>query len=166
MNARSRKRSSSLFSVAVFVGVVFALILGLYYLFKDSGALIGTFSSAPGIKISLEVARSETERERGLMFRNVLPENHGMIFVFDEVDQHTFWMKNTPLSLDLFYLDEALNVVGVVEGATPFSEAGITVARPSKYVIELKAGSARALGVSVSSSVVFHPKSPIESFLD
>ena len=164
MNARSRKGSSSLFSVAAFVGVVFSLIFGLYYLFKDGGSLVGTFSSAPSIEVSLEVARSESQRERGLMFRNVLPEHHGMIFVFDEMDEHTFWMKNTPLSLDIIHLDEAMKVVGVVENTTPFSETPITVASPSKFVIELKAGSARALGVIAGSHINFQPHSPIESF--
>ena len=98
--------------------------------------------------LELEIADTPNERAQGLMYRRELADNRGMLFVFDETREQTFWMKNTPLSLDIVFLDEQLRVVGVVEGTTPFSTATVTIGKPSRYVLEVRAGRARALGLT------------------
>ncbi len=103
--------------------------------------------SPSGVEMQVEIARTEAERERGLMFRRSLPESGGMIFVFDETREHTFWMHDTCISLDLVYLDVNGFVVGVVEAAPTMNDDSLSVGCPSRYVLEVGAGRARPLGL-------------------
>jgi uncharacterized membrane protein (UPF0127 family) len=92
---------------------------------------------------SIEIAASPSERERGLMFRETMPEDHGMLFVFEDQRQVGFWMKNTVMPLDLVFISEDGKVQAVLPGE-PFSEAVITPGVPVRFVLELKAGTAAA----------------------
>ena len=62
---------------------------------------------ADGTRVSVEVADSDDERSRGLMFRDRLPENEGMLFIFDTAGFYPFWMQNCLISLDMVWLDAA-----------------------------------------------------------
>ena len=97
---------------------------------------------APGgaVAVSLEVAGTPAERERGLMYRGALADGHGMLFIFDQDEDHTFWMKNTLIPLDMLFIARAGTVVGVHANATPLSTASISVGRPSRYVLEVPGG--------------------------
>ncbi|MBS2023995.1 MAG: DUF192 domain-containing protein [Deltaproteobacteria bacterium] len=97
--------------------------------------------------VDVEVAASEEARARGLMFRPVLDPDAGMLFVFEETRQHGFWMHNTLIGLDMVFLDEDRNVVGIVARARPHDDTPVGVRRPSRYCIELNAGAAEAHGV-------------------
>ena len=105
--------------------------------------------------VRVEIARTDEDRERGLMFRRDLPEDRGMIFLFDSTAEHGFWMHNTLLSLDLIFLDEGRAVVGVVAGAAPKSDAVRTVKKPSRYVVEVSAGEAAAHAVGPGTQASF-----------
>ncbi|MGB7160632.1 MAG: DUF192 domain-containing protein [Tepidisphaeraceae bacterium] len=97
----------------------------------------------------LEVANTGAARERGLMQRDAMPADHGMIFVFDEPRELSFWMKNTRIPLDILYLDETGQVVSIHQ-MKPYDTKTKTVsARPSKYAIELNVGRSAAAGVKV-----------------
>jgi len=97
--------------------------------------------------VLVEVARLPEELERGLMFRQRLGADRGMLFVFPESGRHGFWMKNTLIPLDMIFIDERLEVVGIVENAEPMTESmrGPDVA--SRYVLEVNAGWSGAHGV-------------------
>jgi len=97
--------------------------------------------------VAVELADSEEERALGLMYRKSLPPDAGMLFRFDESSDHVFWMRNTLVPLDMIFADEGGIVVGIVEGATPLSDQPRTVGAPSRYVLEVNAGWARAHGV-------------------
>lgn len=100
----------------------------------------------------VELADTEQKRERGLMGRNSLPPNRGMLFIFDHMAQHAFWMKNTMISLDLIFFDEAFRVVGIIENTTPHSLTRLGIGKDSRYVLEVIAGTAKKYGITVSST--------------
>lgn len=105
----------------------------------------------------VELADTPKERELGLMHRYRLDEGSGMLFVFDEVKDVNFWMKNTYISLDIIWLNEKGEVLGVHKNATPRSEALIPSYEPVKAALEVNAGAAEALGLSEDGGRVIHP---------
>lgn len=105
--------------------------------------------------VTVEVARTPEELARGLMYRNALADNAGMLFVFPETDEHTFWMKNTLIPLDMIFIGEDGRVVGVVESAAPGTTTMRSVGAPSRYVLEVNGGWARAKGVRRGDPVRF-----------
>ncbi len=98
--------------------------------------------------VAIEVARTPLEVERGLMFREKLGADAGMLFVFPDTAEHTFWMKNTLIPLDMIFADEDGTVVGVVHGAEPLTTSPRSVGAPSRYVLEVNGGWAAAHGVA------------------
>jgi uncharacterized membrane protein (UPF0127 family) len=102
----------------------------------------------------VEVARTEAERARGLMFRTALADDAGMLFVFDETGEHPFWMKNTLIPLDLIFIDDSGRVTGVVARATPGSLEPRS-AGSGRYVLEVNGGWAEAKGVAAGDQVRF-----------
>jgi uncharacterized membrane protein (UPF0127 family) len=105
--------------------------------------------------VRVEVARTEPQREKGLMFRTDLARDRGMLFVFDETENHTFWMHNTLIPLDMIFLGDDRAVVGVVANATPRTDNARTVNKPSRYVVEVAAGEAAAHGVAPGTRAAF-----------
>ncbi len=107
------------------------------------------------VRVLVEIANTPEARARGLMYRKELPSNAGMLFVFPEEDQLEFWMKNTPLSLDMIFIAANLEVVGIVERAQPFSTTPRGPGVPAKYVLEVNAGFAEKHGLRVGDRVQF-----------
>lgn len=98
-------------------------------------------------KVEVELVSTEREIQRGLMYRRTMPEDHGMLFKMDERREHTFWMHNTCLPLDMLFVDDDGMIVGIVEGATPLTDTTRTVGCPSSWVLEVNAGWCRRHGV-------------------
>jgi uncharacterized protein len=96
--------------------------------------------------LTVEVADEEHERALGLMGRRELGPQAGMIFVWPEVAQRNFWMKNTPLPLDMIFSHRG-QVVGVVPWAKPYDETALGVNSPSDMVLEVPGGWAAQHGV-------------------
>lgn len=105
--------------------------------------------------VRVEIAHTDQDRARGLMFRRDLPADRGMLFLFDETSEHPFWMHNTLISLDIIYLGDDRAVVGVVERAPPRTDAPRTVGKPSRYVVEVSGGEAAAHGVGPGTRARF-----------
>lgn len=97
--------------------------------------------------VSVEIARTDEERARGLMHRTSLPAEGGMLFLFEETRLQVFWMRNTLIPLDILFADEAGIVVGIVERAEPLTEVPRSVGVPSRYVLEVNGGWCAAKGV-------------------
>ena len=95
---------------------------------------------------TLEVADTEEARRRGLMYRQFMDANHGMIFVFQEEEELSFWMEATLIPLDILYLDAAGRVVSV-KGMRPRDRTGVPSDGPAMYAIELNRGTAARVGV-------------------
>jgi uncharacterized protein len=105
-------------------------------------------------EVKAEVARTEAERQRGLMHRERLAPDEGMLFVFPTAAAHAFWMKNTLIPLDMIFIDDDGRVVGVVERAQPHSleprSGGV-----SRYVLEVNGGWAAAHAIRKGDRVRF-----------
>jgi uncharacterized membrane protein (UPF0127 family) len=105
--------------------------------------------------VAVELARTDAERSRGLMHRTSLPEDGGMLFLFDETAEHSFWMQNTFIPLDMIFVDDEGRIVGIVERAEPETTRMRSVGAPSRYVLEVNGGWARARGVKRGDRVRF-----------
>lgn len=104
----------------------------------------------------IEIADDANERAAGLMFRNYLPDDQGMLFVFEQTQPVGFWMRNTVLPLDLIFIDESGVVRGIKEGE-PLSEDSISPGVPVRFVLELKKGTAARVGIE-DGDVIRHPR--------
>jgi len=87
------------------------------------------------------------------MWRSRLDSDAGMLFVFPEMRMLAFWMKNTPLPLDIIYIDAEGRVVSVAESTTPYSEKSLPSAGPAQYVLEVNAGFAKEHGIGPGTRV-------------
>jgi len=104
---------------------------------KDPTVTINAPDGKQLASVSVEVANRPDTRELGLMYRQHLGENAGMIFVFTHPEHQTFWMKNTEIPLDMIFADENGKVLGIVEDAAPFTETSRAVDGVSLYVLEV-----------------------------
>ena len=99
------------------------------------------------VSLTIEIAISAKEHERGLMHRDRLPDGHGMLFVMDETREAYFWMKDTPSALDLVFIEENGRIAAIKRGE-PLSEAVINSEKPVRFVLEIAAGEAARLGLA------------------
>jgi len=105
------------------------------------------------VPVIVEIAATEEQRRIGLMHRRFLEPGHGMIFLMPKESAQVFWMRNTLIPLDMIFINDALEVVGVVERATPLTETPRGVSRPSRYVVEIDGGQAGPAGIGVGTTV-------------
>lgn len=89
----------------------------------------------------VEVAKTDAQRQRGLMYRRHLSKKSGMWFVFDSEGIYPFWMKNTWIPLDIIWVNGDRAVAHIQRSATPFSEVPIIPATRAKWVLEIPAGT-------------------------
>lgn len=103
---------------------------------------------------TIEIADDASERSRGLMFRETMDGDHGMLFVFPETRPVAFWMKNTPMPLDIVFVGQDGKVLDVLPGE-PFSEAPVSPGPsvPVRFVLELKRGIAEQSGIADGDSM-------------
>lgn len=106
-------------------------------------------SGASQYRFEVEVADDPSERAEGLMYRTSLADNAGMLFLYPKAQPVEFWMKNTPLPLDIVFIREDGTIARIAESTTPMSEDLIPSGEPVRAVLEVKAGTMRQLGVGV-----------------
>jgi uncharacterized membrane protein (UPF0127 family) len=107
-----------------------------------------TVHSASGdTKVTVEVALTREQQARGLMYRTELADGAGMLFVFDEEAERSFWMSNTPIPLDILYIRSDATIVSIAANTTPYSEKKIPSRGPARYVLEVPAGWSARHGV-------------------
>jgi uncharacterized protein len=116
-----------------------------------------TFVTATGkLRITVEVADSESERSTGLMFRRSLGDDEGMIFIYPRDEPISMWMKNTYISLDMIFVRGDGTIHRIASDTEPFSEQTVSSGGDARAVIEMKAGSAKRLGLKPGDKVE-HP---------
>lgn len=105
-------------------------------------------SSGAVQRFAVELADDPDERAQGLMFREKMPMSSGMLFVFPEPKHATFWMKNTPLALDMIFVDATGRVSHVHPNARPMDETFIDGGPDAAFVLEINAGLAGPMGIA------------------
>ncbi|MBL6854238.1 MAG: DUF192 domain-containing protein [Alphaproteobacteria bacterium] len=112
------------------------------------------FETAQGLRsFRVEIAADDASRERGLMGRRHLPADGGMLFDFGRPVMTAFWMKDTPLSLDILFVRADGTISTIAARTTPFSLTPIASAEPVRAVVEISGGTAQRLGIGPGSRV-------------
>ena len=105
------------------------------------------------VPIKIEVAATPEERAKGLMFRESMATNEGMLFIFEEGTSQRFWMKNTRIPLDIGYISSS-GVLLEIHKAKPHDTSGVpSRSNDIKFVLELNEGAYKKLGISIGSKV-------------
>ena len=110
---------------------------------NTGGSLLASFE--------VEVADDTLERSQGLMFRQSLGEDEGMLFIFQADTEGAFWMRNTLIPLDIIFVESKKRIVNVVANATPQTDTPRLPEGPYRYVLEINGGQAASLGLSSGS---------------
>jgi len=144
----------------ILTGLVPGLFLGLFLLL--SGVAPATAQDLTDLAIetaggerrfAVELADTPATRRRGLMFREVMPLDQGMLFRFERQQQLSFWMKNTLLPLDIIFIDRRGVIVHIHHNAVPHDETPIPSREPALAVLEVNGGVARLTGLASGDQV-------------
>jgi uncharacterized membrane protein (UPF0127 family) len=129
------------------------VLLALVWLVPAARAQLPEISLAMnGHKLTAEVAQTNPARMQGLMHRRMLPENRGMLFVFDKVGIHGMWMKNTYIPLSVAFLDEWGVIINIAD-MEPHTTDGHSAAGPAKYALEANRGWFAKRGIKAGARV-------------
>jgi len=137
------------------------VLIGLYAWFVLRGGsepshFILTFPD--GTRVVAETAHSDAERLLGLIFKEKLPENMGMLFIFDEPDQHRLWTKNVRFPIDLIWLDSNRRIIGFEENLLPCRQDTCPTYMPKQqalYALEIPTGFVKRHGLKTETVVAF-----------
>jgi uncharacterized membrane protein (UPF0127 family) len=142
----------------------FALAFALAFDCVAAASAQGTQPALPTIRLSAgihlitaEVAASDPSRTRGLMFRESLPPNHGMLFVFDQKAIHCMWMRNTLMPLSVAFVDDDGTIVNI-EDMTPRTETSHCARRPVRFALEMERGWFAKRGIVPGATLVGLPR--------
>jgi uncharacterized protein len=125
-----------------------------YYHFIKEGELTFVDSTGnPIIKINIEIADNDYERQLGLMNRKNMEEMQGMLFIFPEERFQSFWMMNTLFSLDMIFIDSKKEIVTIHKDTKPLSEQSYPSSKPATYVLEVNAGFCERHNVKLGDKV-------------
>ncbi len=127
-------------------------------------AMTGVLAASPrfltvyvqGKPFRVEVADTPAQHARGLMFRRCLKSDYGMLFVFSEEEMRSFWMKNTLVALDMIFLNNEKQVVGLQESVPPCAAdpcPSYGSGLPARYVLELAGGTAKRLKLQIGDKI-------------
>ena len=126
--------------------------------FTPEGSLQIFKKDSTSISLSIELAETDYETETGLMYRESMEADQGMLFVFDEETPHNFYMKNTYIPLDLFFITKENIIATIIENAKPMDESSLPSEVPVQYVLELNAGSALKWNIKEGDSISWNRK--------
>ena len=110
-------------------------------------------------RLDIEFATSEYETQTGLMYRKSMQPNRGMLFIFENESQRSFYMKNTEFALDIIYFNSAYKIVSIQKNAKPFDKSSLPSQAPAKYVLEVNAGQSDIWGIEAGDVIEFSKNS-------
>ena len=102
-----------------------------------------------------EISESDFDVQTGLMYRDSMKKNEGMLFIFDDEKERYFYMKNTKIPLDLIYVNSKKKIVSFQKNAQPFDESSLPSNAKAKYVLEINAGLIENLPLTIGDSITF-----------
>jgi uncharacterized membrane protein (UPF0127 family) len=108
--------------------------------------------------IDIEIADDEYQTQTGMMYRDSMKDTQGMLFVFPDAKYHTFYMKNTRISLDIIYIGADKKIVSIQKSAKPFDESSLPSNAPAQYVLEINAGLSDSWGLEVDDHIEYSSK--------
>lgn len=162
MGTNEKRRRRFVKSLAIVVVLIVGLAYGyIYYAaqLEAQGRVRVEFVGADGAssRFNLAVADDAGERQKGLMYKKPgdLEENEGMLFVFPSETIQTFHMKDTYISLDMIFVNSEREVVGILDNVPVLNSEPRRVDQPSRYVIELLAGTSAKHGIETGDRVEF-----------
>ncbi len=120
----------------------------------DGGVVRTVNLTVGGVAVTAEIADTPALRERGLMGRDSLPENHGMLFVYADEQIRSFWMRNTPIALDIAFVDGNGSIINVGTMAPNTDDSTLSLG-PAMYALEMSAGWFESNGVKAGARVEF-----------
>lgn len=124
---------------------------------KDASLAFLSKNNADTIRIiDIQLAKTDQQREDGLMYRKSMSDDQGMLFIFPDMEERSFWMKNTYISLDIIYLDDKLEIVSIQKYATPLSEQSLPSFKKAQYVLEVNGGFCDKYHIGYGDKVVYH----------
>ncbi len=125
--------------------------------FKKEGTLSIKKAKTDSITktLDIEIADNDYETQTGLMYREKLQPNHGMLFIFPDSQLRNFYMKNTKIPLDIIYINENKEIVSFQKNAKPFNETSLPSEAPTKYVLEINAGLSDEWNLEVGDKIEF-----------
>ena len=116
--------------------------------FDEEGELAFLQDGDTVVTVQLEIAETDSARQRGMMQREGFPdETSAMLFPFDREQPRSFWMANTPVALDIFFVSADSQIVSISKYTTPYSDEQIQSGAPAQYVVETPAGFADSYGL-------------------
>lgn len=124
--------------------------------FREDGTV--TFTSADGLTLAaivVEIADNDASREQGLMGRRTMRDDRGMLFLFDQPEPRSFWMANTPLPLDILFIDANQRIINIHRNTRPFSEESLPSTAPAQYVVEVNGGWCDRNGVKEGDAITW-----------
>lgn len=107
------------------------------------------------VKLDIEIADTNYDIQTGLMYRDSMKPKQGMLFIFKDLKQRNFYMKNTRIPLDIVFIDNNKTIVSIQKNTKPFDETSLPSNAPAKYVLEVNAGQIDALGVKIGDQLFF-----------
>lgn len=136
------------------------LVIWSFYAFLNSPAPAHYQNASQlfvgGIQIPIEIAESNEERAQGLSGRAALPSGQGLLFIFDLPGSYGFWMKDMQFPIDIVWINENWEVIGLERRVTPETyPTTFYPPSPVKYVLELNSGDATRLGIDIGSKLFF-----------
>jgi uncharacterized membrane protein (UPF0127 family) len=149
------KVKSNLSDCLRFRAIVLALVLSMAACTGGPRVEISDSGGASKAVVRVEIADTAAVRELGLMFRQRLGRDAGMLFVFKQPQHLTFWMKNTEIPLDMIFAEADGKIAGIVANAEPFSEQQLSVGEESQYVLEVNGGFAQRHGIKPGDRLQF-----------
>lgn len=115
--------------------------------------LIETQQADAPLRYFIEIAEKQAEQMRGLMYRQLMSEHFGMLFIFQSESPRSFWMRNTFIPLDMLFIESDGDIVSIIENAEPLTETSRRSAGPAKYVLELAGGESARAGIAAGDHV-------------
>lgn len=123
--------------------------------FRKDGELQFLNSDSLVFSINVELSTNDSEHERGLMYRKQMDENQGMLFIFEQEEWRSFWMRNTIIPLDIIYVNAQKQVINVCKNAKVMDESSLPSIAPAMYVVEINAGLCEKYGIDAGTEIVF-----------
>ncbi len=135
------------------------LVLFSFFVFSAHAQMPEMSLTLGAQTINVEVAASNPDRMKGLMFRRIMPENRGMLFVFPEINTEAMWMENTFIPLSVAFIDEA-GVITNIEDMKPHTRDSHASKSPVRYALEMNLGWFAKHGIKAGSKILGLGKAP------